>query len=164
MCTNFLLGLCWTKCSAECSITNEIFAQMYLVLHVGSFRQFETAYNEIVEAVLPVITNSTGCFAPCSYKEYRFTGAASEAGVTQFSSCAISLNFAGAFWYFWLCAVEHVSLCAGGDRIPSLQHWVPGRRVWGNSWPVSRLLLYGPLGWFGSYGQDTWKTHEQVII
>ena len=28
MCTNFLLGLCWTKCSAEYSITNEIFAQV----------------------------------------------------------------------------------------------------------------------------------------
>ena len=39
-----------------------------------------------------MISNSTGCFAPCSYKEYRFTGAASEAGVRQLSSYAHSLH------------------------------------------------------------------------
>ena len=53
---------------------------------ISYFRQFETAYNELVEAVLPVISNSTGCYPPCSYKEYRFTGTASEAGVSKFSS------------------------------------------------------------------------------
>ena len=58
----------------------------------SSFRQFETAYNEIVEAVLPVISNSTGCYPPCSYKEYRFTGTANEAGVTQIPSCVFSLS------------------------------------------------------------------------
>ena len=26
MCGNLIIGLCWTKCSADCSITNEIFA------------------------------------------------------------------------------------------------------------------------------------------
>ena len=28
MCGNLIIGLCWTKCSADCSITNEIFALM----------------------------------------------------------------------------------------------------------------------------------------
>ena len=32
MCRNILLGLCWTKCSAECSITNEIFAHILSLL------------------------------------------------------------------------------------------------------------------------------------
>ena len=29
MCGNLIIGLCWTKCSADCSITNEIFAHLY---------------------------------------------------------------------------------------------------------------------------------------
>ena len=74
------------------------------------------------------------------------------------------LNFAGAFGNFWLCAVEHVALCAGGDRIPSLQHRVPGCRVWWNPRTFSGLLFHGPLGWFGRCGQDTWKTIETVMI
>merc|ERR1712130_36595 len=48
--------------------------------HMDQYRQFETAYNEIAEAVLPMISNSTGCYPPCSYKEYRYTGEANEAG------------------------------------------------------------------------------------
>ena len=39
-----------------------------------------------------MISNVTGCYAPCSYKEYRFTGAANEAGVRPFSSLAISFS------------------------------------------------------------------------
>ena len=69
---------------------------MWIVFYVGPFRKFETAYNEIVEAVLPAISNSTGCYPPCSYKEYRYTGEANEAGVRQFSFCANSLHFSSS--------------------------------------------------------------------
>ena len=69
-----------------------IFYMIILLSYLDLFRQFERAYNEIVEAVLPLISNTTGCYAPCSYKEYRFTGAATEAPVRQFSSFAIYLQ------------------------------------------------------------------------
>ena len=46
-----------------------------------SLRQFENAYNDLVETVLPVISNKTGCPAPCSYKEYRFIEAPIEVSV-----------------------------------------------------------------------------------
>ena len=39
-----------------------------------------------------MISNSTGCYPPCNYKEYRFTGAANEAGVRPFSSFAFSFS------------------------------------------------------------------------
>ena len=38
MCGNLIIGLCWTKCSADCSITNEIFAHLeFFVLFWGYF-------------------------------------------------------------------------------------------------------------------------------
>ena len=36
MCGNLIIGLCWTKCSADCSITTEIFAHK-LFFHFNIF-------------------------------------------------------------------------------------------------------------------------------
>ena len=35
-------------------------------------RKFEELYNSVSEAILPTITNISGCLRPCSYVEYRF--------------------------------------------------------------------------------------------
>ena len=37
MCGNLIIGLCWTKCSAECSITDEIFALIWYLTVLQHF-------------------------------------------------------------------------------------------------------------------------------
>ena len=56
MCGNLIIGLCWTKCSADCSITNEIFAHIIsLTLNVQSL---SPSFTFLRHCTLMVIRNS----------------------------------------------------------------------------------------------------------
>ena len=80
-----ILGPLWTCHPVNTWISTGIlvFASQF---HTFKYRKFEDLYNSIAEAIVPTITNITGCKPPCSYLEYRFNDDPIHLGVSmQFS-------------------------------------------------------------------------------
>lgn len=77
---------------------------------------------------------------------------------------AIKKLFAGTIWKLWFCNLEHVSLHSGGEGVPPLPHWIPGGRVWRNSWTFSGIFFHGSMGWVRAHGQDACKTCVEASL
>ena len=79
-------------------------------------RKFEELYDSISEAILPTITNISGCHPPCSYLEYRFNDDPIILGVSMSMQYIIEENkdiLLGIIRELWLCLVEHVTKFSG---------------------------------------------------
>ena len=66
--------------------------------------------------------------------------------------------YSGILWGLWLCLVEHVSKHSGWKRVPPIQLWVLGGRIWRHPWPLHRLLVHGLLGLLWGCPEDVWES------
>ena len=105
-------------------------------------RQHEALYDSISVEVLAAIGRRHGCYAPCTYKEYRVTR------TSKVSSANVHLTPLLVSPSFWLGpnAVEHLPLHPGGGGAADLPLDLPPRRVRGHPQPLPRTLLHDWCG------------------